>query len=457
MLSWVHRHHRQVPSAGAAAASHHLTSSSQPSMQTHDWGPPPAYEAPPPYTPFNRPQKQKTETGQQDALRKIPQSVLLRIAYHLPPESQTALALVNKRTLNCISLSPMSAKARHTFLQLLDRDLSLLVYCTVCKIIHRPLLREDRQCRDLHTRANDRAGVKRNDYTFLEFNYIHAIMREYRVRRDCSKLLQLPCFKEGRDSIETELHRGISADYIKIIPEANSDTFLFMTQKVFPVAAARGWRYSIRNMYELGYFVKQTSRICEHRHWDMEYEFLLPDMEELANKTGYYYLTGSMKTFVSFAASPRRFRRSTSTPSNVARVGDSLDQRLYCAVTHPLGSSQACCQIDIQQGVVRSCGWCDTDFCFTVVRQNVPGRGNELFWVFTSWKNLGSGVDRNDPAWRAHTRARGDSVQFPRSKPPLWTYSQFGLADENSDEYWKVVYKPKLREETILAARADEY
>lgn len=154
-----------------------------------------------------------------------------------------------------------------------------------------------------------------------------------------------------------------------------------MTQKLFPVLAAKGWVCSTRNMYELGYFVKYLSRICEHQHWDMEYKFLLPDMKALGNKMGYYSLRGSTKTFVSFAASPRAFRGAAATPSNIARIADSLDQGLDCAVTHPLGNSQTCCQIDIQWGVGRSCGWCDMDFCLTVVRQHVPGRGNELLWV----------------------------------------------------------------------------
>ncbi|KAK3344231.1 hypothetical protein B0T25DRAFT_321505 [Lasiosphaeria hispida] len=148
-------------------------------------------------------------------------------------------------------------------------------------------------------RANDGSGVKRNDYTFLEFKYIHAVMREYRAGRDYSKPLQLPCFKEAQDNNEKELHRGISTGYIKIIAGAYSDAFLFMTQKVFLVsAAAKGWVCSIRNTYELGYFVTHTSRICEHRHWDTEYKFLLPDMKELANKAGYYHLRGYAKTSV---------------------------------------------------------------------------------------------------------------------------------------------------------------
>jgi len=157
----------------------------------------------------------------------------------------------NKRILKLIGICPMTGSARHTFLQLLNRDLpSLLVYCTICRIIHTPLPGEDKQCRDPYGghRFNVPAGLERNSYTFLEFNYIHVVMREYRARQEYSHLLQLQCFK-GRDRVEEALRRGISADFVKIIPGAfDENCFLFMTQKVFPVSAAKGWDYSARNL-----------------------------------------------------------------------------------------------------------------------------------------------------------------------------------------------------------------
>jgi len=457
---WSSRRRTKVsPTTGTAAPPRRFPSVSHPPAQTkcRDLL---EYETLPPYTHCGR---EKMRDAEQDAPRKLPRSILLRIAYYLPPGSKTALALVNKRTLKLIRICPMTGSARHTFLQLLNRDLpSLLVYCTICRIIHAPLPGEDKQCRDPYGghRVNVPAGLERNSYTFLEFNYIHVVMRGYRARQEYSHLLQLQCFKEGRDRVEEALRRGISADFVNIIPGAfDENCFLFMTQKVFPVSAAKGWDYSARNLYELGYFLKYTSRICEHRRWQKEYKFLRPDMTGAVEMTGDSSLKVLAKRISSFAAPLWSLQHATSTsfePNfNFAAYTDSLDRRLYCAITHPQGSHQPCCDADTPWGVVRSCERCDTDFCFNVVRQNVPGRGNELFWVLTSWKNLGSGVDRNDPVWRAHTTGvSGDGVQFQRSRPPLWVYSRFGRGDGS---YGKGVYKPKLREASLAAARAEEY
>ncbi|KAK0743120.1 hypothetical protein B0T18DRAFT_414456 [Schizothecium vesticola] len=66
-------------------------------------------------------------------------------------------------------------------------------------------------------------------------------------------------------------------------------------------------------------------------------------------------------------------------PTNVTRAANSLERRLHCAVTHPLGSFRPCCDANIQQGVVRSCSRCDKDFCFTVMGRHVPRKGHDTF------------------------------------------------------------------------------
>ncbi|KAK3935693.1 hypothetical protein QBC46DRAFT_396957 [Diplogelasinospora grovesii] len=152
-------------------------------------------------------------------------------------------------------------------------------------------------------------------------------------------------------------------------------------------------------MYEIGWYVRWSARICNHRRWNTEYQFLLPNIANLAVKSDHYVRKDDTEKFAAFTLDPRSFCAATKALPNTKHITGTFDSRLHCALFHHSGCS---CGANIQWGVVRSCDRCDTDFCFTVVTQGVPGEPKEeSFWVFTSWRNMAAGVQPDDPVWQA--------------------------------------------------------
>lgn len=145
-------------------------------------------------------------------------------------------------------------------------------------------------------------------------------------------------------------------------------------------------------------------------------------------------------------------------------MSGSFDPRLNCALFHRHTQHDEChCGGDLQFGVVQSCDRCDTDYCFTVVTEPVPGSSEkgekeQSFLVFTSWKNLGSGdgfSSNDDAVWQAHLSDKQHPSEHARASGPLWPYSQYGKRDRRHSEYGSRVYRPSIHPETVISARSD--
>ncbi|KAK0717753.1 hypothetical protein B0T26DRAFT_676018 [Lasiosphaeria miniovina] len=435
-------------------------------------------------------QDQHRPNSQQPTFLALPDLLLLLINGHLPAPSQTALALVNKRTLSVLvnkrTLSvlggnlvpPMGPESRHAFLKLLDRDLTVLVYCTVCKLIHSPFHDPDKPYAAWQVDDSVRDGWPTSQYTMLPFNMVHSITRNHRAGRNYTELLSIADPGLGaRGYPEARLRRGAFWSKTRFAREASGSgsggNVLQMVQKILPVSPGAGDKKSLRNLYELNWYVRWSSRICDHRRWNTEYPFLLFNNTEavsaLKHSSVYSrYVRGKdgWRKYAAFTLEPDTFHAATDAlPAGVLNKS-TIDPRLYCALAHYHDGRLPCsCPANMQAGVVRSCDRCDTDFCFTVVTTaTAPGDPNnkkeESFWVFTMWKNYGEGATRNDPVWKAHVsnylwREPRPST-FARSSAVLWPYTQFGKACPQSDEYGTLVYKPKPPELAVQKARADK-
>jgi hypothetical protein len=403
---------------------------------------------------------------QEPVFLTLPKSVLLRINRLLPPESQAALALVNKSTLSVLGHSghlvkSISPESRQALLQLLDRDLYFLVYCAYCKIIHHPLaIPQGGRCRISASIIPDKEpeGARFSQYCITTpcFNYVHALMRNCRAGRDYTELQQLAGGVGFKSDMELKLRRGAIVKKIKVVRGVGGGSCITMWQKIFPVLPAVGGISTIRNMYEIGWYVRWSARICNHRRWNTEYQFLLPNIANLAVKSDHYVRKDNTEKFAAFALDPRSFCAATKALPNTKHITGTFDSRLHCALFHHSGCS---CGANIQWGVVRSCDRCDTDFCFTVVTQGVPGKPKEeSFWVFTSWRNWGAGVLTDDPVWQAQVSNSIQQQPSNHARPSglLWPYSQFRQLYQQSNEYGPFVYRPSLQERSILSARAYE-
>lgn len=218
----------------------------------------------------------------------------------------------------------MDRKTRSRFLRLLDRDLTLLVYCSACDNLHTPYTLTWRSCCRMETDGLDRKhhGSPKSNYSLANFHFIHAVMRSY--RRACGaeagaaaplgrriqgdSWVELLPYSETagfRRPIEQMLGRG-AVVYRQMVVAASAasahvgglqaqgqlegqqqqqpprGSFISMRQSVFPIVPASRGRVgsinTLRNLYEIGCYVRWSSRICNHRRWNTEYPWLLPDL-----------------------------------------------------------------------------------------------------------------------------------------------------------------------------------
>ncbi|KAM7189013.1 hypothetical protein V8F20_010316 [Naviculisporaceae sp. PSN 640] len=447
---------------------------------------PAAEQPPPPYAPESATCSDHGEENHSKdtplVLIQLPPAILRRIQSLLPPESQLALAFVNKNLFSLLIPTPIKPE-RKLFFRLLDRDLSVLVYCSLCDGLHGPFFAIGRECSRFIVLEDERPpgswGYGTFRYTIPEFNFIHALMRSYRAgRRD---YIELPSAGIGAGRAyrrEAEMHfcRGVFVERERIVPAQAQNrpaSLVWMMQRVFPVTIPCSTRNdqggkidTVRNLYEIGCYVRWAPRICDHRRWNTEYPFLLtnaPDLKASSQKTrkGSFWTRQKivdLKTaFQDFAVDPEHFHG----PAGDEVVTGTMDARLRCALHHHHGPHHPCPD-STQFGFVRSCDRCDTDFTFTVVTEEVRVGGEketkrqENLLVFTAWKNMGPGIDREeDLVWQAHISGTKNSSDLARSTDFLWPYTQYGKLEGSPGEYGHHVYKPRLLRGTILTARSN--
>ncbi|KAM7188109.1 hypothetical protein V8F20_010681 [Naviculisporaceae sp. PSN 640] len=466
----------------------------------------------PPPPPYTIPAHSGSETaGQPDRSNRrvletpvilgLPASVWLHINSLLPPESQAALTLVNKSALSVLGQDvgdgfprvkpwPMDMGTRRKFLELLDRDLYLLTYCSICDRIHNLEDTNGRICDALVVGKQDQPpGVGQRNFSYMlpSFGLVHVIMRNYRAgRRDYRDLLNLLCY-EGlaiRTDAEFRLRRGAVTEGCRIVDSSRRGKqgarFMFMEQRVFPVTLPVSQDMTdepyegintVRNFYELGYYVWWIPRICNHRRWRTEYPFLLPNTPELTTRLkgpkGIRALFSrstkggvtDLKTrFQNFALDPADFRgpQGESCLDGKQFVSGSLEPRLHCALSHHHGADGCPCGAGTQFGIVRSCDRCDTDFCFNVVTRVVSDSGEgkaekeQSFLVFTTWKNLGYGFGFSRDECR--TFAAHLASNNVRSSGPLGAYKRYGKLDRWPNNYGPLVYRPTIYPGLFTAA-----
>ncbi|KAM7205741.1 hypothetical protein V8F20_002974 [Naviculisporaceae sp. PSN 640] len=387
----------------------------------------------------------------------------------------------------------MSPETRSALLKLLDRDLGILVYCSICDQIHGPLDVIGRSCTNalIKDRVPPPGDWARKTFVYFlpDFNFVHAVMRSHRAgRRD---YLELRSVGLGggvplRRSPELLFSRGAVVERERIVttaPDGAQASMVWMLQKVFPVSPPYNKTASnqhlractVRNFYEIGCYIRWAPRICDHRHWHKEYPFLLTNSPKLhiVSKSPLDSILrrkADLRTkFQKFHLDPREFRgpRGKYFGDSEKLVNGMVDRTLRCAMFDRGGPGDKC-RPSMGFGVVRSCDRCDTDYCFTVVSQKVsdPEVGAndskiENFFVFTSWKNLGSGGDsrEDDSTWQAHVSnsPRAELAiqrKLQRTTSFLWPYTQYGKLEESPSEYGRYVYTPKLDPRLIRRARS---
>jgi hypothetical protein len=347
-------------------------------------------DLPPPY-PGESPEYPKLEN--------LPAKVLLQIQSYLPRESRAALSMANRHMLAVCGNGVARIKYRgewKAFLELLDRDLSFLVFCRPCGSIHAP---DEKQC-----------VYPRIWSGWPPFGAVHAIMRNYRAGRDYRELLMQYTRHKRRTCLV--LGPTLMLSCLKVEHDAGH---LISESEVFWIpTVARDT--SPRTLFLFGKAVYDNRGICPHTSFSLEYPFLCPDMRSFGQQPIFLkhgdgratetipLPTGTNKGFLrigsgQFSDLPK------FTPSSLL-----IDEALRCGLFHETGCS---CPGSSAWGVVKSCSKCYTDFCLS--KQDLSGGTQGRVLVFTVWRDLGTGESRDDPIWLSHWICR--TANTPANAP----------------------------------------
>lgn len=348
-----------------------------------------------------------------EGLLSLPDSVLVSISNHLDVEFRAAFALVNKRTLFILVrndgnlFGSMVQSDRRKFLRLIDRDLSSwVVYCLSCDILHDALPKHMRQS---GKESKSAGSTGDRECTMEDPNLTHAVMRQFRAGRDYEYHISVVNSAGHQILAQQTLRRGATTINVKVYTETGQ--LLMKKERLLPLKPGQGSKASVRNLYEIGWFLRWTPRIYHHRNWDTEYPFLLPRLHVLLEKEMWKYYKSRPSELRNFSLPPSHFRRATE-PLNSTPFSYAVASELMCTIYHSSLSNEDTCHSRNQWlGVVRSCDQCDTDFCLTTISSD--------HLLFSAWGNLGSGQIQDD------TCIIG-SVQQPtalgRASKPLWPF-----------------------------------
>ncbi|KAK0657543.1 hypothetical protein B0T16DRAFT_401941 [Cercophora newfieldiana] len=300
---------------------------------------------------------------------------------------------------------------RRKLLRLIDRDLlsSWVVYCLNCDILHHALPKHLRQWGRKSPPRSTRTGDEQQKCIMTEANLTHAIMRQFRAGRDCEAHINVLNSAGHQIPAQRTLRRGATTINEKVDPETGQ--LLMKKQRLLPLKPGQGSTTSVRNLYEIGWFLRWAPKICEHRRWDTEYPFLLPRLHVLPEKEMRAYCKSSPSELANFSLPPSHFCSATE-PLDSEPFSRAVTGELMCAMYHSNSSTykDTCHSRKQWLGVVRSCDQCETDFCLTTISSS----GHLLF---STWKNLGSGQIQDDLV---------GSVQQPaalgRAPKPLWPF-----------------------------------
>jgi hypothetical protein len=286
--------------------------------------------------------------------------------------------MVDRQTLMTFGNGVFRMKKKadwYAYLELLDRDLSFLVFCRPCGSIHAPGLQGCVDT-DINSQWPRARGAMKYRKRFPPFGTVHAIMRNYRAGRDYRELLNEESLCKAATIPDLAPCMGLTGLRI-----AHGAGHLIRKSELF-------WNPSLardtnpRTLFAFGRAVWLEPSICRHRAFVIDYGFTLPDTRKFVDHPIFRYVDGTSIPLPT--GTKRDFDGCESGQfSDLPKYPRSsllIDEALRCGLFHGLACS---CAGSSAWGVVRSCSKCDTDFCLS--KQTLPGEARVL--VFTIWQN----------------------------------------------------------------------
>lgn len=185
--------------------------------------------------------------------------------------------------------------------------------------------------------------------------------------------------------------RGFSLTRFKM--SGHYRTLIMCQQDVFAPRIGPGCAITPQTLYEISHVVTSADPICGHLRWSDEYPFLVLQMARFGLNQ---HLTEQEAHQVADFSQPIIVSNGQVTPFSAETA--HIHKRLRCALFH---EPPCMCLDSVPFNAIRSCPRCHTDYTVSVVPDAIPGWPEARLLVFTTWKFLGEGNER-DHYWPSH-------------------------------------------------------
>ncbi|KAF4451720.1 hypothetical protein F53441_5399 [Fusarium austroafricanum] len=377
----------------------------------------------------------KSALPRQIGLQGLPKELIIHIAGLLNPVDRASLAFTHRWTYsitkNALSLSPTD---RHAFLNRLEADGIWLhmILCKSCKIFHRPQLDRfykkeegDRLCIQ-HGSANLRS-LSFSPYLppNVHFDLLAAISRSHKFRPNSPvyrpellTCVQIHTNGQGELLIRKESGLHFSRGGHAIL---KSQMILFPGRH-----KDHDPTKSLADTLNLAETLESTSllgNICGHAYWPDLCLFMFHGYTPLERNHGQW-----------------------SSPNNLSLFSESPKALQECIWTHK-GDCWLRCKARAQiesglEGRMWSCGKCSTNYTINTIR--LDGHCAN-FVVMTSWKDLGTCMDRSDWRWRQHLA----NFDLPDRQPDALDAVAREVEESTRDSEGRSCYFPQLSKQRL--------
>lgn len=359
----------------------------------------------------------------------LPNELLVELGTFLNPVDRACLAYTHRRAHNCIgrALIFASSKAKREFLTRLDREgfLPFDILCYQCSKFHPP--RSTREWNEVEAR---RACIADGNSNVIQQGYLDSPFLPYHVHFDIvAAVCRSSRLKIGSYVVNCLADRQVyKTEGVKISSRISAricgGQVILKTENVLLLQPGPDLSRNVEKLNELLYENWELTGVCEHVSWDMIWPFILSPEQEIPDVEMY--------------------ERVLSKDTTTVPVLDGWDLS-NCIWTHGMTCWTICDAgpwIEWHSDELWGCGKCSTDFKISVVRRP-PDHPRANAIVFTSWKNLGRGVNLADKDWRGHMDTFDDVEDGSRA---TWANHVAQLFEGIEGLGTRHTYMPKLGE-----------
>ncbi|KAM0425762.1 hypothetical protein ACHAPT_009012 [Fusarium lateritium] len=345
----------------------------------------------------------------------LPNELVVKIGTLLDPIDRACLAYTNRWAHNCMSRALRLAfpEAKAQFLARLDRDgfLPFDILCTKCNKFHPP--RKTREWNAVEGRRKCIRDPNLDDSPYLPqnvfFDIVSAVSRSFRLK---SGYYVVNCLADQQE-YTTEGAKIKSKSWARI----REGQVILKTENVLYLDRGPDLLHNVEKLHEMLMENWQLAMVCKHHSWDKIWPWILNP--EIPDAEGYNYV---LSRDPEKEALPLEHRDFTN-----------------CIWTHGMTCWTRCGAtqwIRWHQDELWGCTSCSTDYKISVLRRpSGYSRTNAI--VFTSWKNLGRGIDWSDKQWMEQIGSGDD-----RDSRSTWGNSSAVLFEDDKDLSFGSIYMP---------------